>query len=174
MRPALVFINSLFVLAAGSARAVEVSTSTHVGYGLVARSTDGFSDVGGSLAFCDISVPLLTGSQGLDGGLRSLAQGGRTTGAQFYRLGSGPFLSWEAFQNLYLQLTVNAYRETDMDAEGHIDRRLFGRTLMAGTQRFFYRSARVDAGWGGFVARHVADGSASVMRGVDLSLRLRL
>lgn len=169
MRPTFVLI--LLTALASTARAAEVSSSTHLGYGLVAQSNAGFRNVGGSLAFFDISAPV---APGIDAGLRSLAQGGRTTTAQFYRLGSGPFVSWEAFESLYLQLTLNAYRESLMDGSGHRQRDEFGRTLMFGTQRLFYRSERFDAGWGGFIARHASSNDTSLVRGVDLSMRLRL
>ncbi len=171
MRPVLAFLLLLFPAGHAAAEELIVSTSTHVGYGLVARSTEGFKNVGGSLAFFDISVPLM---DKVEGGLRSLAQGGKTASAQFYRLGSGPFVSWEAFEDLFLQVTLNAYRESQMNAEGVREKDVPGRTWMAGTQRLMYRSARVDAGWGGFVAKHVGGGASSVVRGVDVSLRLRL
>jgi hypothetical protein len=169
MRPFFVLI--LLLLASPARAEDEVSTSTHFGYGLVARSSDGFKNVGGTLAFFDVSTPL---SDGLDAGLRSLAQGGRTLATQYYRLGSGPFLSWEALQDLFLQVTVNAFRESVLDAQGDRLAARFGRTLMVGTQRFLYRSARVDAGFGGFSSWHAAPGAFSLVHGVDLSVRLRL
>lgn len=172
MRPVVHFLLLVAALAAATARAegLDVSTSTHFGYGVISRSA-GFENVGGSLAFMDLSVPL---ADGLDGGLRTLAQGGKGTAAQFYRLGSGPFLSWEAFEDLFLQLTLNAFKESVLPADGGRERSFQGRTAMIGTERLFYRSARVDAGWGGFGAWHGGDGTMSLTRGVDLAVRLRL
>lgn len=172
MRPALIFLAFVSLLAL-PARADElvVSSASHLGYGMVSRTADGtFDGTGGTLAFFDVSVPL---GASVDAGLRSLAQGGKAANASFYRLGSGPFVSWEAVESLFLQLTLNGYRESILTADG-TTRRAVGKTLMAGWERFFFRSARLDAGWGGFAAWHSGAIGASLTRGVDLSIRLRL
>src|SRR4051812_30888152 len=102
----VVFILSVLAAPLARAEGLAIETSTHVGYGMVSRSEQGFDGVGGSLVFLDLSLPL---GERVAAGLRTLAQGGRKGAAEFYRLGSGPFVSWEAFDSLYLQLTANAY-----------------------------------------------------------------
>jgi hypothetical protein len=166
------------------------TSTTHLGFGLVDRSSTGFDDVAGSVVFLDLAHAL---GPDLDVGLRTLAQGAKRPDSEFYRLGAGPFASLRLTEAWSVQVAVQVFKETGLGDDGEAAYHSRGRALMLGWERLFQITRRVELGWGGFAAWHQGDMSTvagvapqtsrryegvahnvGMSRGVELALRLAL
>ena len=103
------FLVTFFTMAiATQLSAMEIKTATHVGFSVEQDSTTGFKDVGGSMLFLDLA---LAATDKIDVGMRTMAQGGQAEDSEFYRTGSGPFVSWSFNKDWSLQAGVAFFKE---------------------------------------------------------------
>jgi len=128
-----------------------LTTASHFGYAVVDKSTTGFADVGGSLAFLDVTKD---GGHGFGFGLRTTGQGGRLHSRQFYRLGAGPLLTWRFAANWRAELAMSFFQESGLAADGQAAYRSRGTAEQLGWERVFTLGSRVELAWGGFIERH--------------------
>ena len=168
------------------------ATGAHLGYGVNQQSTTGFKNVAGSLMFLDV---LRTLDDGLEMGLRTIAQGGQENNNEYYRMGAGPLISYNFYKNWRAQFSLSFFNETANDETKERAYKSKGRTYQFGWERSRELIKNVDLAWGGFYMVHqgnvsLSDGMASpntastrfsnistnkgTTRGVEVSLRFKL
>jgi len=168
------------------------TTGAHLGYGVNQQSSTGFKDVAGSLMFLDI---LRTVQDGIEVGLRTIAQGGQESKNEYYRMGAGPMISYNFYKNWRAQFSLSFFNETANDNTKEQAYRSKGRTYQFGWERSRELIKNVDLAWGGFYMVHqgnvsLSDSMASsntastrfsnistnkgTTRGIEFSLRFKL
>ncbi len=138
-------------IALTSQLALGWSTTTHVGMGVEDQSSTGFKQVAGSMMFLDLTHPL---GDDWDLGVRTSGQGGRGGERQFYRLGAGPFVSWNFNESWSLQASISTFDETGVGADGDKVYRSKGVSGLFGWEKRHEIGPRVEVAWGGFVSRY--------------------
>lgn len=170
-------------LLAPVAHAQEWSTATHLGLGIVDRSTTGFEKVAGSLVFLDVARRV---APQVEVGLRTSAMGGQHGEGAYYRLGTGPLVSWKVNESLTLQASVARFDESAQDEDGNPLYRSRGASGLIGWEHTRAFGPRVEAAWGGFLTQHrgalqpaaagvtTAGENAGYGHGLEACLRVRL
>ncbi len=188
----LVLLAIVATPAFGSAKQTWV-TGAHLGYGVNQQSSTGFKNVAGSLMFLDVMRTL---DDGLEVGLRTIAQGGQESRNEYYRMGAGPMISYNFYKNWRAQFSLSFFNETANDETKERAYKSKGRTYQLGWERSRELVKNVDLAWGGFYMVHqgnvsLSNGTASsnnaastrfsnistnkgTTRGVEISLRFKL
>lgn len=142
---------------------INIDTATHLGYAVEKASTTGFDNVGGSICLLDIIFPY---SEDVAVGMRTAAVGGQKDSGRFYRLGSGPFVSYQVMKHWFIEAGLSYFSETGTTPDGLREYRSRGQSIMISWQRLFPITNRVAAGWGGFVSRY--SGSVEAMNSLPI------
>lgn len=127
------------------------STSTHMAYAVNRQSSTGFEKIGGSMTYIDISHSL---SPQFDLGLRTLAQGGKTTSREFYRLGSGPVIGWLPHRDWRLEVGMTSFRESGLSPDGEKIYQSRGNSWSFGWERRRQLYPKVMWTYGGIMMAH--------------------
>lgn len=146
----------------------------------------------GSILLLDL---LRTLDDGLEVGMRSIAQGGEESRNEYYRMGVGPLISKNIGANWRIQGSVSFFNETAMDATQERAYKSRGRSYQLGWERTREIMKNVELAWGGFYMMHqgninLTDKAASSnaasarfsristnrgsTRGVEMALRFKL
>lgn len=143
---------ALVLLLAPRALAYEGwESGAHVGYAVAQRTTTGFDNVGGSLAYFDLARRF---DDDVAAGMRTLMQGGRGSSSEYYRLGVGPYASYRATEKVAVEMALSRFSESALDAGGERTYKSSGYGVMLGWERRTYASERLAVSWGGFVGWH--------------------
>lgn len=130
---------------------LRLSSAAHLGFAVESSASTGFKNVGGTMFFLDLAYPL---SEDLDIGLRTIGSGGHQVQGEFYRLAAGPLISYEVFEEWYLQLSVDYFSENKKTTDGLRDFRSRGASFMIGWERLFKITKEASLGWTGFISRY--------------------
>ena len=130
------------------------STTSHLGFAVVDQSTTGFDRSMGSLVFLDIEKVI---APKLALGFRTIAQGAKLGERAFYRLGTGPLLSYRVTDHWVIQAAATRFDETGVGEEDARQYRSKGSSTQLGWERIFHFGPRVEFAWGGFVIAHQGD-----------------
>ncbi len=191
---ALITLFSLFVFSTIAHAEMEVEShwlrsSSHLGFAVEDQSSTSFSGTAGSMGFFDFGMAL---TDEIELGFRTLISGGRQPGASFYRLGTGPLLSYAPTKEWLLSAMTGWFRETCTDEKGNALYQSKGSISMIGWERVFPIYARADIALGGFIGFHtgnIQNLAAHISsplskdeprknngraRGVEIALRVRL
>lgn len=161
---------AVFCFAAGrqasAADAEEAATTTwsatsHAGLGMVDRSSAGFAAVAGTMMYFDAARVVGTAESGLALGIRTLAEGGEGTDRTFYRMGSGPLLTWQASDDWNLAASLGWFKEAVTDRGGGAAYSSRGRAAMLSWDRALLRKGQATLTWGGFCTYHSGSVEAS-------------
>jgi len=138
-------------------RSTKWSTATHLGYGVVDRSSTGFKDVAGSMMFLDVTRKV---GDDVSIGLRTIGQGGEASGAEFYRLAAGPAANMR-LGTWNVHGSVGLFRESVNAADSTRIYKSMGRIVLFGLQRVRPIAGGAELAWGSFVSLH--DGSVDML-----------
>jgi hypothetical protein len=166
-------------------------TASHLGFGVVDRSSTGFRSTQGSMLFLDAGRTLPGVAADWQLGLRTIGEGGQRAGQEFYRMAAGPFVGYRPAAGWLIHGAVGAFREAGLDGD-QPRYRSTGWLGMVGWERTYAWGSRVELGLGGFLMRHLgnvstdgAGGTAAAVaavprvneglsHGVEAALRVRL
>lgn len=149
---AFFFILLLLLCRPCSAQTITTwTTAAHLGYAVNQQSTTGFKDVGGSVLLLDL---LKYFDDGLELGMRSIAQGGEESSNEYYRMGVGPLVSKKIAANWRLQASISFFNETANDATQERAYKSQGRSYQVGWERTRELVKNVELAWGGFYMMH--------------------
>lgn len=138
----------------------EPHSATRMGYAVSRSSSTGFAAIGGSALALDVGVG--AGPE-LELGLRLHAVGGRRRELEYYRLGSGPYLSWRLAPQWRLGGALGFFRESGLSSAGGQIYRSRGVQTALDWQRYYFRSPRLDLALGGFIQAYHGDLDVATM-----------
>jgi hypothetical protein len=140
-----------FLLLSAPSLANDWYSAAHFGFATEAKSSTGFEKTSGSLSFLDVGHRSF---KNIDLGLRTLMQGGQSDGYEYYRMGSGPMVSWRPSKTWIIHSSYTFFRETGLSDSGEKEYRSEGRSLLLGYERVSKLAKSVEFVYGGFFSRH--------------------
>ena len=145
------------------------SAASHAGFAMVDRSSTGFNQVAGTLLYFDAGSAIGPADFGLTLGIRTLAQGGQGRQSDFYRMGSGPLVSWQADETWSFSAAFGLFKEAVIKHGGSEEYGSRGRTWMLGWERVLVARGPAHLMWGGFWTYHSGSVEATAAQRASLA-----
>ena len=147
----LIFCVSFLPSSFLNAEAATWISNSHFGIAIEEKSDLGFDRSAGTVLFFDFERHIYSD---FNLGIRSYGSGATTSSAQFYRLMSGPLLTWSVFDRRWnIQIFPSLFQESSQSNAGEscVSR---GFAMMVGWERNWKLGERVDLITGAFYIRH--------------------
>lgn len=132
------------------AKALELQSGTYFGYAATDHSSQGFDKASGTQFSFDAAAKL---NPTLLLGIRSIGSGNQYKDLKFYKLGTGPFISLNFYENYHAFTALSLFNESGINGGGDRVFRAKGYQAQLGWLRTHHMTKRVSAGWGGFWGR---------------------
>lgn len=129
----------------------EWHSTTHLGFGVEDQSSTGFHGTQGSTLFLDLDRKA---TENIAVGIRTSAFGGKNSGAEFYRMATGPLISFRIYNKFNISLALGFFRESGLDDKGDSAYTSKGQMFQIGWERVFPLSKAIELCWGGYWSRH--------------------
>lgn len=148
-------------------------TSSRLGFGALKSSSTGFGRVGGSMAVLDVGYR--HGSTRLSAGWRSIAQGGHGGPGSYYRLGTGPWIAWQCYDDWTVHGSLSHFKESGLDQEGQSLYESKGRSTLLGWYRSKSITSKASMLWGTFISEHRgSQNNTGITTGIEVGLSMIL
>ncbi len=146
----------------------DLYSAAHFGFANEDRSSTGFKNTSGSMSFLDVAYKL---NPELNLGMRTLMQGGQQHDFSYYRMGSGPMISWQPSTKWLVHASYTLFNETALDETGEKAYGSKGRSMMLGWEKAKKLARSVEIVYGSFFIQH--EGEINLASAISQSSRSR-